>query len=51
MPEQVFKIEIKSPIMLDKNKIGELIHNEILTRETKLLPGKLHSATGIKTNI
>lgn len=50
LSEQVIKIDIKSPIYLDKNQIGMFIHEEILNRESRMLPGRLQSAIGIKTN-
>lgn len=49
MPEEKIKLEIKMPIYLDKKQIGEVVQEQILTRENRLLPGRLQSNIGIKT--
>jgi len=48
IPDQTFKIEINSPIMLDGVKVGDFVQEQIVKRENKLVPGSIQSAIGIK---
>lgn len=49
IPGETIKVEIKSPIMLNREKIGELVQEEIVKREDRLVPGGLSPSIGIKT--
>jgi hypothetical protein len=49
IPGETIKLEFKSPIMLDGEKLGEFIQEEIVKREDRLVPGGIQPAVGIKT--
>lgn len=49
VPGETIKVEIKAPIMLNGDKVGEFVQEEIVKREDRLVPGGLQSAVGVKT--